>query len=429
MELETGAFPHVLPQHVGPAEGQPWDLLESEVVEREEKGEPTRTLLDDAEFGLQSGYIPQEGDRIAMRGRWLIDCGHPDYHAELHPITFMAFGHEEGKKTVVHVLANGYRVTQLYGAGIEELNPPTPKGKTLPTGFEEAVNQVVKQSLFLEGPHPLKLLVGLEKTLPSTAPFKVCAPESDSGKQVTAYSFVKRGGVAIKVMRPYNQRCATITATISPEHYKVFKPHARECELPWKGISLSIAGALGISEVKSNEAESIHVNATGGTFTITYGSETTGPINYNASATEVREALEALPAIGAGNIVVLGGPGGPYTLVFVGALGEKPITPVTTSTASLTGGKKLATVVVLRPGGALDLHRFVLSLIEQKTKVGLEEAGLQASIKRIEANVALNPHASCTDPPSAQAVNFEKHMTTDNTQAFPYYGEVQVELK
>jgi len=28
MELETGAFPHFLPQHVGPNEGQPWDLLE-----------------------------------------------------------------------------------------------------------------------------------------------------------------------------------------------------------------------------------------------------------------------------------------------------------------------------------------------------------------------------------------------------------------
>ena len=434
MELETGAFPHLLPQHVGPAEGQPWDLLEEGVVHREEHGEPTQTLLDDAVFGLQSGYIPQEGDSIAMRGRWLIDCGHSDFHAELHPITFMAFGHEEGKKTVVHVLANGYRVTQLYGLGIEELDPSTPKGKTLPGAFEESVNQLVKKSLFLEGPHPLALLVGLEKTLPSTVPFKVCAPEGDVGtKQVSAFSFVKRGGVKLEVKHPRGERCTTINATINPELYKVFKPHARQCDMPWPWLSQGIANALGVSGLRPNEAESIRVNATGGTFTITYGSETTGPINYNASATEVREALEALPAIGAGNIVVLGGPGGekggtPYTLVFVGALGEQAITPVTTNTASLTGGAKLATVVVLRPGGPLDLRRFILSLIEQKAKVGLEEAGLKGSIARIESNMALNPKASCTDPPSAPVVNLEKHQTTDNSQAFPYYGEVQVEV-
>jgi hypothetical protein len=434
MELETGAFPHLLPQHVGPSEGQPWDLLEEEVLKREEKGEPTQTLLDDAVSNLQSGYIPQEGDRIALRGRWVIDCGHNDFHGELHPITFMAFGHQEGAKTSVHVLANAYRVTQLYGAGIEELNPLVPAGKTLPAGFEESVNQLVKKSLFLAGPHPLSLLVGLEKTLPSTVPFEVCAPEGDVGKkQASAYSFVKRGGVQIEVAHPFKQRCTTIKATVDAERYKVLKPNPRQCDMPWPWLSQSIADALGVSELRPNEAESIRVNATGGSFSITYGSETTGPLNYNATASEVREELEGLPAIGAGNIVVQGGPGGekggtPYTLVFVGALGERAITPVTTNTASLTGGKKLATVVVLRPGGALDLRRFILSLIEQKAKVALEEAGLTGAIARIESNIALNPHASCTDPLSAPLVNLEKHMTTDNSQPFPFYGEVQVEV-
>src|SRR5205823_7995476 len=117
----------------------------------------------------------------------------------------------------------------------------------------------------------LELLEGLEKTLPSTVPLKVCAPESDVGnKQVTAFSFVKRGNVTVRVEHPLAQRCTTITATIG-ERYKVLAPHARKCELPWNFISTSIAEALGISAVKQNEAESIRVNATGGTFTITYG--------------------------------------------------------------------------------------------------------------------------------------------------------------
>ena len=103
MELETGAFPHRMPQREGPAEGEPWDLCprKTEVIQRKNTANRPCTLIDDASLGLESGYIPHEGDRIAMRGRWIIDCGHNDFHAELHPITFMAFGHEEGNKTVV----------------------------------------------------------------------------------------------------------------------------------------------------------------------------------------------------------------------------------------------------------------------------------------------------------------------------------------
>ena len=88
---------------------------------------------------------------------------------------------------------------------------------------------------------------------------------------------------------------------------------------------------------------------------------------------------------------------------------------------------KLATVVVLRPGGPLDLRRFILSEIEQQQKAGLEQAGLFAAIGRIEANMAIDPRTACLDSPSAPPPNPEKHQTQDNTQPFPYYGEVTVE--
>src|SRR5439155_697076 len=32
------------------------------------------------------GYRTEPGDRIHLVGRWVIDCGHEDWHAELHPI-------------------------------------------------------------------------------------------------------------------------------------------------------------------------------------------------------------------------------------------------------------------------------------------------------------------------------------------------------
>jgi hypothetical protein len=434
MELETGAFPHVVPQKEGPAEGEPWGLLEEEVTRREEHGESTATLVDDASVGLQSGYIPHNGDRIAMRGRWIIDCGHADFHAELHPITFMAFGHEEGAKTVVHVLANPYRVTQLYGLGTIELNPMVARGKPFPEGFEHAVSQLVKLSLFRSGPSPLALLGGLERTLPSTVPFQVCAPEGGVRAALSSFSFVKRGGVTIETKRPTARgQCATFKATVNPEKYKVLEPRPRTCEMPWPWLSQRIAESLGVSGVRSNEVERITVNATGGTFTISYGGETTGPINYNASATEVQEALNALPVLKPGDITVIGGPGGkggaPYTLIFGGTLAEQGVTPVTTDRSGLTGGPKLATVVVLRPGGPLDLRRFILSEIEQQQKASLEEAGFFAGIARIEANMALNPQASCLDPLSAPALNPEKTQTQNNGQPFPYYGEVTLERR
>jgi len=428
MELETGAFPHVTPQREGLGEGQPWDLLPEEVTQREGKGESTETLLDGASLGLESTYIPHEGDRIAMRGRWLIDCGHNDFHAELHPITFMAFGHEEGAKTVVHVMANAYRVTQLYGTGTTEINPARAKGKEFPEGFEGAVTKLVTNSLFKAGPSPLALLVGIESTLPSTAPFKVCAPAGGVKGALAAYSFVKRGGVNIAVKGPGNNQCATITATVG-EKYKALEPRPRTCIMPWPWLSQRIAASLGVGGIKSNEVERITVNATGGTFTITYGGETTGPINYNASAAEVQAALEALPDLEPGDVTVLGGPGGPYTLLFGGKLAEQSVTPVTTNRSGLTGGGKLATVVVLRPGGPLDLRRFILSEVEQSQKAALEAKGFFAGIKAIEANMALNPQASCLDALSAPALNPGKHQTVNNSQPFPYYGEITLERR
>jgi hypothetical protein len=333
---------------------------------------------------------------------------------------------------VVHVLSTGYRVTQLYGAGTAEVNASEPKGKTFPAGFEEAVTTLVKNSVVGET-GPLALLVGLEKTLPSTVPFKVCAPESASGPLKANFGFVKRLGVKIAVKHPTKARCATITATVNPEKYKALQPRRRTCAMPWPGLSESIAEALGISGLRANEVETIRVNATGGTFTITYAGETTSPIKYNATAAEVQGALEELAAFNPGDITVFGGPGGegggtPYTLAFGGALAEQPVTPVTTDRSGLTGGAKLASVVVIRPGGALDLRRFILSLIEQKQKVALEESGFFGAISRIEANMALTPQTSCVDPLSAPPIDFEKHLTGNNKQAFPYYGEVEVEL-
>src|SRR5439155_10696962 len=62
---------------------------------------------------------------------------------------------------------------------------------------------------------------------------------------------------------------------------------------------------------------------TGGTFTLTSGSDTTSDISFNATASAVKSALEALPGIGVGKVgVALAGT--TYTITFDNTLGNVP---------------------------------------------------------------------------------------------------------
>ncbi len=81
-------------------------------------------------------------------------------------------------------------------------------------------------------------------------------------------------------------------------------------------------------------------NPTGGTFTLTFGGQTTAGINWNATASQVQSALIALSSVGAGNVAVTGGPGPStaWVVEFTGSLGLAPQATMTCSGALLTGG-------------------------------------------------------------------------------------------
>jgi hypothetical protein len=78
---------------------------------------------------------------------------------------------------------------------------------------------------------------------------------------------------------------------------------------------------------------------TGGTFTLTFQGQTTAPLAYNASFSDVHAALAALPAIGgAANIAVTGPPGGAWDVEFRGALANTDVPSLTANTDTLVGG-------------------------------------------------------------------------------------------
>jgi hypothetical protein len=94
----------------------------------------------------------------------------------------------------------------------------------------------------------------------------------------------------------------------------------------------------------------VEILAKGGTFTLTFRGQTTGPIAYDASATGIQSALGALSSIGGagGSAIVTGGPGGsretPYFIVFAGELRGVPAATMTADGASLSGAEPTATI-------------------------------------------------------------------------------------
>jgi hypothetical protein len=109
-------------------------------------------------------------------------------------------------------------------------------------------------------------------------------------------------------------------------------------------VTLYINGASAVQSI------TISGGVTGGTFTASYGGNTTTGVAWNAAAATLQTALQALASIGAGNALVTGGAGGPYTVTFAGTLGLTPITTMTASAAGLTGGTPAIAVASVTTG-------------------------------------------------------------------------------
>jgi hypothetical protein len=123
------------------------------------------------------------------------------------------------------------------------------------------------------------------------------------------------------------------------------------------GIALGKVTASGLYAPYSgvsSEVQSVTVTGspTGGTFTLTYSGQTTAAIPFDAQAIQVQHALEALSNIAVGDVLVDGGPGGPYYVRFAGTLAGTDVAAMTASGAGLTGGSSPGvTIATARAGG------------------------------------------------------------------------------
>lgn len=154
-------------------------------------------------------------------------------------------------------------------------------------------------------------------------------------------------------------------------------------------------------EPGTNEVQTLTITGgpTGGTFTITFDGQTTGAIDYDATASEVQAALVALSNIGAYDVVCAGGPlpGSAITITFVNGLGGQDVS-LATATGSFTGGTTPAAAIALTTAGTegdkVDLvlvrevsQSTVVSEYENKGDDGVSASG--ANLDALDLTVTL----------------------------------------
>jgi hypothetical protein len=123
--------------------------------------------------------------------------------------------------------------------------------------------------------------------------------------------------------------------------------------LMWLAYFLSAAAAP--TGTAQNEVQTITVDATAGTFPLSFDFEglsgTTPQLPFNANAATVQAALEKLRPIKEGNVVCAGALATGMTVTFQGDLAKANVPMLTTSSAALTGNTHTASIVQTTAGG------------------------------------------------------------------------------
>lgn len=125
------------------------------------------------------------------------------------------------------------------------------------------------------------------------------------------------------------------------------------------GIPLGLNDTTGLYEPyagPTSEVQTVTVTGapTGGTYTLTFSGQTTAALAYNATAAQVKAALEALSNINVGDVLVTGGPhpGTPIVVTFAGQYLGDDVAQMT-ATGSLTGGTSPAVAVATTTAGGV----------------------------------------------------------------------------
>lgn len=114
---------------------------------------------------IPDSYQPHDGDRVAVFGRWIVDCGHgdksgtPGWHTEIHPPLLVATGRSTGsgefaancsaEQTCSSLIGRPFLISQQFGDGpfVRHLENEVEK-----LGCLEVTGPVVSAAISAEGP-------------------------------------------------------------------------------------------------------------------------------------------------------------------------------------------------------------------------------------------------------------------------------------
>lgn len=174
--------------------------------------------------------------------------------------------------------------------------------------------------------------------------------------------------------------------------------------------------------VSTAEVQTVTVDATGGTFTVTHSGNTSSALAFNVSAADFTAAMDSILPTG-GQCVVTGGPGAagggtPYTLTWSTDAGN--VAAPTTNPASLTGGAGTATVATVTAGvGAAATPWLSVGAHAEPTHTTPDQGDWQWSMTEVAAWMADDPWSDTPDsvsPVIAAVANVVNDLLPDSTR-------------
>jgi hypothetical protein len=259
MDITLGSPYAALGQNVGTGQGTPKGEIHVEIQMGEfphYTSDPlTKSLpasmtwpqfATSAESQIINGFIPQKGDSIAAQGDWILDCGHPDFHSELHELSFLAFGHDAGNAAIVHTFYNPYLPSELFNQNASlapQVNNPSNfnLSNTYPLIPKFLVNTIIGVVTgSIKPPIEVPMLVAPSDVAPP--PFKVCAPNYKSGSNLSiSYSFVTRPGVIINHSVDKTNGCVTFSVAFTNQYQTAIPAGQTLCNVPWSWLNQNAA--------------------------------------------------------------------------------------------------------------------------------------------------------------------------------------------
>jgi hypothetical protein len=165
---------------------------------------------------LPRPYRPQPGDRVAAHGEWIVDCGHADYHSELHPPLLLAKArvNPENGELRATVIGRPYSMTQEYEPDhapfLAHALGQIGKVVVSPGGASLNAEPVIETIPFRES-----VLARYYFALPPTA----ASAYWDSSVK---YHFVTRPGVSVAVF-PQDKYHVAVVVYLHPSDYTPFR--------------------------------------------------------------------------------------------------------------------------------------------------------------------------------------------------------------